>query len=66
VNRARENDERNIAGLAQDKGIKIAGFIREDIALIKADGEGESIFSMHKESSVISDAYSIFAKTLKG
>ena len=66
VNRARENDERNIAGLAQDKGIKIAGFIREDIALIKADGEGESIFSMLKESSVISDAYSIFTKTLKG
>jgi len=66
VNRARENDERNIAGLAQDKGIKIAGFIREDIALIKADGEGKSIFSMPKESSVISDAYSIFTKTLKG
>jgi CO dehydrogenase maturation factor len=64
VNRGRENDERNIVGLAQDKGIKIAGFIREDMTLIKADGEGESIFSMPKESSVISDTYSIFAKTL--
>jgi CO dehydrogenase maturation factor len=65
VNRARENEERNITGLAQDKGLKITGFIREDLALIKADGEGESIFSMPKESPVICDAYSIFAKTLK-
>ncbi len=35
------------------------------MALVKADLEGISIFSMSKESVVISDAYSIFARSLK-
>ena len=64
VNRVRENEEKTITSLAQDKGLKIAGFIREDMALVKADAEGKSIFSIPKKLSVISDAYSIFEKTL--
>lgn len=64
VNRVRETEEKTITSLAQDKGLKIAGFIREDMALVKADAEGKSIFSIPKKLSVISDAYSIFEKTL--
>lgn len=64
VNRVRETEEKTITSLAQDKGLKIAGFIREDMALVKADAEGKSIFSIPKELTVISDAYSIFEKTL--
>jgi CO dehydrogenase maturation factor len=64
VNRVRENEERDIAGLAQEKGLRITGLIREDRALARADAEGMSIFSIPKDSAVISDAYSIFGKTL--
>jgi len=66
VNRVRESEESSVAKLAQEKGIEITGFIRDDRALVKADSDGISIFSMPRESFVISDAYSIFAKTLKG
>jgi len=65
VNRLKENEDKNIITLAQGRNLEIAGFIREDMMLVKADAEGMSIFSVPKESSVISDAYSIFAKSLK-
>lgn len=66
VNRVREGEENSIADLAQEKGLGATGFIRDDMALVKADSEGISIFSMSKESVVISDAYSIFARSLEG
>jgi CO dehydrogenase maturation factor len=65
VNRVKEGEENSVANLAQEKGIEITGFIRDDMALVKADSEGISIFSMSKESLVISDAYSIFARNLE-
>ncbi|MGD9577862.1 MAG: AAA family ATPase [Syntrophorhabdus sp.] len=65
VNRVKGGEENSIGILAQDKGLKITGFIRDDMALVKADSEGISIFSMSKESVVISDAYSIFARSLE-
>ena len=50
--------------MAQEKGLTITGIIREDRTLAKADAEGMNIFSISKDSAVISDAYSIFDKTL--
>jgi CO dehydrogenase maturation factor len=64
VNRVRENEEESITWLAQEKGLKITGFIREDKQLLRADTEELSIFSIPKDSAVISDAYAIFGKTL--
>jgi CO dehydrogenase maturation factor len=64
VNRVRENEERDVSGLAQEKGLTITGFIREDRVLARADAEGMSIFSLPRNSTVIADAYSIFGKTL--
>ncbi len=65
VNRVKGGEENSVAVLAQEKGLEITGFIRDDMALVKADLEGISIFSMSKESVVISDAYSIFARSLE-
>lgn len=65
VNRVKGGEENSVGILAQEKGLKITGFIRDDMALVKADSEGISIFSMSKESVVISDAYSIFARSLE-
>jgi CO dehydrogenase maturation factor len=64
VNRVRENEEGGIAELAQEKGLRVDGFIRDDRDLIRADTEGMSIFSLPKDSVIISDAYSIFGETL--
>jgi len=65
VNRVKDGEENNVAVLAQEKGLEITGFIRDDMALVKADSEGISIFSMSEESVVISDAYSIFARSFE-
>lgn len=65
VNRVKEGEENSVSKMAQEKGLEIMGFIRDDMALVKADSEGISVFSMSKESVVISDAYSIFARSLE-
>jgi CO dehydrogenase nickel-insertion accessory protein CooC1 len=59
-----ENENEIIIKMAQEKGLTITGLIREDRTLAKADAEGLNIFSISKDSDVISDAYSIFDKTL--
>jgi CO dehydrogenase maturation factor len=64
VNRVMENEDEIITKMAQEKGLRISGLIREDRILARADAEGMNIFSIPKDSIVISDAYSIFAKTL--
>jgi len=65
VNRVRENEEGSIAGLAHEKALKITGFIREDTELLEKDAEGLSIFSIPTDFVVISDAYTIFDRTLR-
>jgi len=64
VNRVKGNEDKNIIRMAQDRDLEITGFIREDMMLVEADAEGISIFSLPRESSVISDAYSIFVRTV--
>jgi len=64
VNKVRENEREGAARLAQEKGLAVHGFIRDDQALMRADAEGIDIFTMPGDSPVISDAYSIFGKTL--
>jgi CO dehydrogenase maturation factor len=64
VNRVRENEKDKITELAREKGLNITGLIQEDSALVRADSEGISIFSMSRDSIVIHGAYSIFNKTL--
>jgi CO dehydrogenase maturation factor len=64
VNRVRENEEERISGLAEEKGLRVTGFIREDRDLVRADAEGMSIFSMPRDSVALSDAYLAFNKTL--
>jgi CO dehydrogenase nickel-insertion accessory protein CooC1 len=64
VNRVMENEDEIIIKMAQEKGLTITGIIREDRTLAKADAEGMNIFAISKDSAVISDAYSIFDKTL--
>jgi CO dehydrogenase maturation factor len=64
VNRVRKNEEEDVFGLAQEKGLTVNGFIREDRGLVRADMEGMSIFALPKNSTIITDAYSIFSKTL--
>jgi CO dehydrogenase maturation factor len=64
VNMARESEEEKVRDLAVNRGFEVTGFVREDKILEKADTEGVSIFSISRESSAISDSYSIFAKTI--
>lgn len=64
INRVRKKEEGIVIEMAQEKGIRLSGLIREDRMLARADTEGMNIFSLPKDSPVISDAYSIFAKIL--
>jgi CO dehydrogenase maturation factor len=64
VNRVMENQDEIITEMAQEKGLMVSGLIRDDRTFARADAEGINIFSLPNNSGIISDAYSIFGKTL--
>lgn len=66
VNRVPTGGERSVKTLAQEKGLTINGFVRNDPGLALADAQGMSVFSMSRHSDVIADAYAVFSESLHG
>jgi CO dehydrogenase maturation factor len=64
INRVNEENRESLKQLAADKGIHVAGVVREDGELARADSVGETVFSLRKNSLALSDAYDIFRRTL--
>jgi CO dehydrogenase maturation factor len=66
VNRADIKNASVLDGIAAEKGITLAGTIRNDEALLSNELEGKTIFDLNKDSVALVDAYRIFDTTLKG
>ncbi len=64
VNRIKDKSTGALSLMAQKKGIKVNGIIREDEDLIEADAKGEDIFRLKGDSKSLMDAYSVFENTL--
>lgn len=64
INRLKEKDKSMLISFAERKGIKNIEAIRDDEELVRADGEGKSIFQLPLDSVSLADAYEIFSKTL--
>ena len=65
VNRLREEDRETMAQVVMDKGLEVAGTIRDSREVVQADAAGKTIFDLEKTSPAISDAYRIFEKTVR-
>ncbi len=64
INRLQEKDRSVLVNLAAEKGIKNTATVRNDEELIRADGEGKSIFQLPLNSVAFVDAYEIFKRTI--
>jgi CO dehydrogenase maturation factor len=64
VNRMREEEIGVLRQIGKQKGIEIIGTIRDDEMLVKNDRDGESIFILDRDSLALTDAYSIFKRTM--
>jgi len=65
VNRMREEDRETMAQVVLEKGLDVAGTIRDSRELVQADAEGKTIFDLEKTSPALADAYRIFERTVK-
>ena len=65
VNRLREEDRETMAGIVLEKGLDVAGTIRDSRELVQADAEGKTVFDLEKTSPALADAYRIFEKTVR-
>lgn len=65
INRLKRGEEESLKSTADKQGIKVAGTIKQDEAIVMADTEGQPIFSLGRESAALADAYGIFARTLR-
>lgn len=64
VNRMREEEIGALRQIGKQKGIEIIGTIRNDEMLVKNDRDVESIFVLDRDSLALTDAYSIFKRTM--
>jgi CO dehydrogenase maturation factor len=64
VNRIREEEIGALRQIGKQKGIEIIGTIRNDEMLVKNDRDEESIFILDRDSLALTDAYSIFKRTM--
>ena len=64
VNRVRTNEEGSLREMAGKRGLEIAGFVREDTALVLADSEGKSVFDLSGDAVSLADAYRIFERII--
>ena len=64
VNRIREEEIGALRQIGKQKGIEIIGTIRNDEMLVKNDRDVESIFVLDRDSLALTDAYSIFKRTM--
>jgi len=65
VNRIDEKNASVLDGIAAEKGIALAGTIRNDEALLSNELAGRTIFDLGKGSAALVDAYRIFGATLR-
>jgi CO dehydrogenase maturation factor len=66
INRLQDKDETELAHVAEEKGMSVAGVIRYDTTIVEGDVKGYSVFSLNGKSQALQDAYRIFEKTLWG
>ena len=66
INRLRPEDRELMAEIVMDKGLDVAGTVRDDREIVRADASGKTVFDLGGESSALADAYRIFEKTLLG
>ena len=64
INRLRPEDREVMAQIVIDKGLNVAGTVRDDREIVRADASGKSVFELGPESHGLSDVYRIFEKTL--
>jgi CO dehydrogenase maturation factor len=64
INRMREEEIGALRQIGKQEGIEIIGTIRNDEMLVKNDRDGESIFVLDRDSLALTDAYSIFKRTM--
>ncbi len=64
INSLKEKDKSMLISFAERKGITNIETIRDDEELVRADGEGKSIFQLPLDSVSLADAYEILSKTL--
>lgn len=65
VNRFKEDDREILAQVVLDKGLEVRGTIRDDSEILKGDAAGKTVFDLDTDSAALSDAYRLFAKTVK-
>lgn len=66
VNRLREGQRESVEAVAREQGMKIAGTIRSDSAVIEMDAQGRTVFELGRDSVALADGWSIFQETLAG
>ncbi len=64
INRLREEDRETMVRVVADKSLDVAGVIRDDVDVVRADAAGKTVFDLPKDLPAISDAYMIFRKTI--
>jgi CO dehydrogenase maturation factor len=64
INRLKTEEEESLITVAREQGIQVAGTVRDDKAVWKMDNEGETVFSLAKDSAALADLYAILDKTL--
>jgi CO dehydrogenase maturation factor len=64
INRLKPTDESSLRNVAVLQGIEVAGTIRNDDDIARADAEGQTVFSLGNGSVALVDAYGIFKRTL--
>lgn len=65
VNRVKMDEDEALRAMAHERGLEIAGFVREDQDLVVADSEGKSVFELPRDSGSLRDAYRLFEEIIR-
>ncbi|HVN95738.1 MAG TPA: AAA family ATPase [Syntrophorhabdaceae bacterium] len=66
INGLKENDDGQLLrGIAAQKGMNVAGVVRDDREVRTKDAEGKSVFELTGSNLALADVYAIFEKTIR-